>query len=88
MSMRRNSDWITKVDAELANWPGVSHFRKLGGSRHSRLYLTYGERSRFVVFPSSPCKSPSAILNHIQDVRRTLRELGAEKVLDVEVKTS
>lgn len=76
---KRGCDWIVKVDRELEKWPGVAAYREFPGNRHNRLIITFGGKSRFVIYPSSPGKSRKAILNHIQDVRRALRELGAQR---------
>jgi hypothetical protein len=76
---KRSSDWIVKVDRELEKWSGVEAYREFPGNKHNRLIITYGDQSRFVIYPSSPGKCRKAILNHLQDVRRVLRELGAQR---------
>lgn len=81
MTTRRSHDWVRRVDEELSQWPDVDHFRKTDG-KHFRLYLTFGDKTRFIVYPSSPRKCPRSLLNHISLVKRTLTEMGAKKVLD------
>lgn len=78
MKIRRNDEWITKVDAELARWTDVSHYREMS-AKHNRLILIVGDKSKFVTYPATPTGKRRALLNHIGDVRRTLRELGSEK---------
>jgi hypothetical protein len=67
-------------EAELKNWPGVSVSEVRRGSKADRVYLAYNGKSRFVSFPHSPSDSRTGPRNHVQDVRRVLRELGAQRV--------
>lgn len=74
--MRFTKEWTQRVDKELARWPGVKA-RRERGAKHYRLVLRVGGKERFVTYPGSPSGSPCAILNHIQNIRGQLREMGA-----------
>lgn len=60
---------------ELALWEGVT-FTVETSRKHTRVVLFYGGRSRFVV-RSSTLSDHRGIRNHIGDLKRTLRLLGA-----------
>jgi hypothetical protein len=69
--------WDAKIDAELAEWPGVA-YRREGGRKHQRLYLSFDGRERFVVYPSSPSEY-RGLQNKITDIRKELTGLGANR---------
>lgn len=62
---------------ELGRWPGVSH-ELVRRSKHWALVLRYGERERTHVFSGTRTDN-RATLNSLTLLRRTLRELGAQK---------
>jgi len=64
------------VDTELAKWPGVAWSRQPRG-KHQALVLEFGGVSRFVIYPTTPGDSGRGALNHLQNVRGVLKELGA-----------
>lgn len=66
-------------EAELAKWPGVEWSRQVRG-KHYALVLSFNGRSRFVIYPTSPGDSIRGMLNHLTDVRATLRFIGAERL--------
>lgn len=66
------------ADRELARWLGV-RFTRTKSSNHARLILSFGERSEFVIYPSSPSDSYRGAQNHIADIRLALRRLGATR---------
>jgi hypothetical protein len=74
----KRSEYVEFGDRELAHWPGVEAVRR-PSRRHLRLTLTFGGASRFVIAPmtGSDVKGP---LNHVRDIRRTLREMGAVRL--------
>lgn len=66
------------ISKEVEEWPGAAvSFEK--GSKHPRAVLSFGDSSRFVVFPDTPGDTDRGILNCLTDVRRELRGLGAER---------
>lgn len=71
----RKTYYDDPVDAELAMWPGVMFAREAGG-KHLALVLTFAGQTRRVFYPSSPSDKRGA-LNNIQNVRATLKALGA-----------
>lgn len=78
--MRRHP-YELPADREIASWPGVAVLaRAVMPSGHRRLIVEFRGRRRFIAYPGTPTGNPRAIKNHIQDIRRVLRELGAERV--------
>lgn len=69
-------------DRELARWPGVTWSREIAG-KHLKLVVEFEGQSRFIVFPTSPSDSTRGPLNHVQNIRQTLKEMGAETVPQV-----
>lgn len=70
---------IRMLERELEQWPKVKYeVEKEGRSRHPKLWLEYEGRRRFVVF-SSTYVAHRGLKNNISNLRRVLRELGAEK---------
>jgi hypothetical protein len=67
------------ADAELEQWPGVEAKRVVRG-KHYALVLTFNGVSRFVIYPTSPGDTRGA-LNHIQNIREVLREMGATRAV-------
>jgi hypothetical protein len=69
--------WDSRIDAELAEWPGVEA-RREHASKHMRLVLSYGGKERFVIYPSTPSDHRGQ-LNKIRDIRKELTALGATR---------
>lgn len=65
-------------DRELARWLGVTWTREIG-AKHFRIVLNFRGQSRFCTYPSSPSDGRRGALNHVQNIRQTLKELGAER---------
>ncbi len=65
--------------AELEQWDGVIGHGFERGSKHSRLIVETARGSRFVTL-SLTASDFRATKNKVSDLRRVLRELGAEKV--------
>ena len=75
---RRRHPYDELADRELSAWPGVQWERGEGG-KHLALRLTYAGESRKVHYPLTPSDKGRGPLNHINDIRRILRELGARR---------
>jgi len=71
------ADFEAHVDAEIGRWPGLRAERRKTKNHH-RLVLSFGEASRFVVYPASPGKG-RVLENHLATIRRTARQLGAQR---------
>lgn len=67
------------ISAEVERWPGVTVAFEDGG-KHPRAVLTFGDQSRFVVYPASPSDSRRGVLNCLTGVRRELDGIGAERL--------
>lgn len=67
------------ADDELRRWPGVSWERR-HRSKHMALVLTYQGVTRFVTYPLTTSDSARGPQNHVGDIRRTLREMGATRL--------
>ena len=63
--------------AELALWPGVTWRCETAG-KHVKVHLTYAGRTRFVT-RSRTLSDYRGVRNHVGDIKRTLRLLGAER---------
>lgn len=72
------TDYESSQTLELSRWPGVTHTRETRG-KHRALVLTFNGKSRFVTYPTSPSDSRRGCLEHLKDIRSTLRDLGAER---------
>lgn len=66
------------MDRELQRWPSVTAVRSIGG-KHNRIILHHGDRSSVVVYPATP-SDRRGVLNHIAQMRRILRDLGATEI--------
>lgn len=70
-------DFERATARELAEWPGVSWaFERLAKHRAAR--ITFAGESRVVVYPTT-ASDHRALANHIADLRRQCRDLGAER---------
>lgn len=65
--------------AELEKWDGVIGHRLEYGGKHQRLVVETEKGSRFVTM-SLTASDHRATKNKVSDLRKVLRELGAEKV--------
>ena len=77
--MSGNSSYEDAAERELAAWPDVQAEWLPARGKHPVLRLTYAGASRKVPYPGSPSDTGRGPLNHVQDVRRTLRALGATR---------
>ena len=73
--MSESFDMLRK---ELERWQGVDYSVDKTG-RHPRLWVEFGGRRRFVPF-SSTHVDKYGLMQKVTQLRRTLRELGAERV--------
>lgn len=65
--------------AELEQWDGVTDHRFEMGGKHQKLIVETASGSRFVTL-SLTASDFRATKNKVSDLRKVLRELGAEKV--------
>lgn len=73
-------DYLEAAEAEIAHWPGVAfRHEHPRGKGHPRIVVAFGSRERFVTFPGTPSDSLRGVRNHIADLRKALREMGAER---------
>lgn len=63
---------------ELGKWSGVTSHNFERGGKHERLVVATEKGSRFVAM-SLTASDHRATQNKISDLRKVLRELGAEK---------
>ena len=77
--MARRHPYDDAADSELAHWPGVRWQRLAQGRKALVLAVTYAGATRKVTYPITPSDSRTGALNHVQDLRRTLRALGAPR---------
>lgn len=71
-------DYAITTEREVAEWPGVSvSFNNT--KRHRVAVLAYRGRTRRVVFAATPSDSARGLLNHIGELRKELRGLGASR---------
>jgi hypothetical protein len=72
-----NCSSFQRLERELSHWPGVEHRAEHVG-RHPRLWVKYGGVERFVPFSSTKV-GKYGIMQKVTQLRRTLREMGAER---------
>lgn len=74
----RPTDHDIAADAELRLWPGVT-YRREHIAKHRRLVLYFGDRSRFVTYPTTSVNffGPT---RHVADIKRVLAEMGATRI--------
>jgi hypothetical protein len=70
------SNTLEQMEKELARWPGVNHRVERSG-RHPRVWVEYRGEKRFVPFSSTKV-GHYGIMQKITQLRRVLREIGAE----------
>lgn len=77
--MQKANSVLEAVRNELPYYPGVQMDARDRGGNHRKLTFTHGDRSRFIVIPRSPSdwRAPK---NAISQLRKTMEELGAERV--------
>lgn len=74
----RHNEHSRAIEREVAQWPGVT--LRFGNRRkHREAVLMYQDRERFVMYCSSPSDSRRGMKIKIAEVRRVLKELGAQK---------
>ncbi|MGL4639883.1 MAG: hypothetical protein ACRCVX_09215 [Shewanella sp.] len=62
---------------ELGNWQGIKDYRFETGGKHRKFVVETSTGSRFITMSVSP-SDKRAERNRITDLRKILRELGAE----------
>lgn len=75
----RRTVYDEPTEAELRRWPGVTFTREVRG-KHYALVLRFSGQQQRVVYPCTPGDSLRGPLNHLSDVRATLRKMGAERL--------
>lgn len=75
MNTREYERW---TQDEVSEWPGVSVAFEDGG-KHKRACLKFGDAEQFVTYSATPGDTIRGIHNHVGEIRRTLREMGAER---------
>lgn len=65
------------LEKELRKWKGVDI--RLENGKHYKLFLTVNGKSKFVLLSKTPSDWRGK-LRQVSDVRKTLIDLGAEKV--------
>jgi len=68
---------LDKLHKELRAWPGVT-YEVDNTSHHPKLRVRYAGTERFLPF-SSTSVDERGVRNKVSQLRRLLRELGAEK---------
>jgi hypothetical protein len=68
---------IESLKRELENWPKVSYAIE-HGKAHPKLRLEYEGNRRFVPFSTTKV-DPRGMMNKITELRRTLRDIGAQR---------
>lgn len=71
------SNTLELLEKELARWPGVKHRAEHKG-RHPKLWVKYRETERFVPFSLTKV-GRYGLMQKVTQLRRTLREIGAER---------
>lgn len=67
-----------ELETELAKWKGVVGHHFESGGKHPRLVVWTAGGRRFLPYTTTHI-DPRGMRNKISDLRRVLRELGAEK---------
>lgn len=70
------SNSLKQLEKELKRWPAVEYTVELSG-RHPRIIVRYGGVERFVPFSSTKV-GHYGLMQKVTQLRRTLREIGAE----------
>lgn len=70
------SDFLAPTEREVEEWPGAA-VSFTTSKRHNVAVLSYQGNDRRVVFAATPSDSARGLANHIGQVRRELRGLGA-----------
>lgn len=71
------SNSLESLEKELSHWPGVQHRAEHKG-RHPKLWIAYRGEERFLPFSSTKV-GHYGLMQKVTQLRRTLRELGAER---------
>lgn len=70
-------EYIKAADEEVARWNGARIADRTTG-KHCRVTLEFDDQTRFVIHPASP-SDIRGVHRHVQDIKRTLMLLGAER---------
>ena len=76
----KDNEYVAAGIAEVGSWPGVRIVERIRGTKQNRVVLGFEGRTRYVVYPHSPSDRRTGARNHVQDIRRVCRELGAERL--------
>jgi hypothetical protein len=76
--MASRKDYEETIEREVGKWPGVT-VRFEEGGKHPRAVLTFEDREGTVPYPGTPSDSRFGIHRKLGDLRRKLREIGAER---------
>ncbi len=71
---------LKELDKEISNWPGVTYSINITKGNHNKITFSYGSKTRFVICPKSPSDSKRGTKNIINQVKTTLKELGAIRI--------
>lgn len=71
------SESLEMLHKELERWRGVAHWVEKTG-KHPRLWVEHGGRARFLPF-SSTHVGKYGLMQKVTQLRRVLREIGAER---------
>ena len=71
--------YTVPVWRELRVWPGVTARREARG-KHKALLLTFAGKTTTVFYPPTPSDGARGLPNHMAEVRKALKELGAVRV--------
>lgn len=77
--MAKMADYDSAAQEEVARWPGAAIIEIVTGRKHRKTYLAFGGNTRFVVSPASGSDGRRGAMRHANDIRKVLRELGAER---------
>ena len=75
--MKWRAEKARALDAELLHWPGAKAEVERAG-KHEKVHLFFADARRFVT-RSTTSGDHRGIQNHLSDVRRALKQLGAER---------
>lgn len=76
--MTARHPYILPARRELNQWPGVTA-KHLPRAKHRALMITYNNRTRMIIYPTSPSDGVRGVKNHIGEIRAACVALGARK---------
>lgn len=71
------ADSLEKLKQELQRWDGVG-YEVIRTHRHPRIYLSWNNSRRFINYSSTKV-DPRGLMNKVSELRRMLRDMGAER---------